>query len=160
MPSKRLIVRGPRLCWPGKSFAALRASATASPLRDGFSLVEALAAVALLALAALPLYDMAAALLRASDRLAEISAEIEAAGDVAAMRRAPPALEDRGITLARPDRSFQEGGIYAGRHLGFQLVEVELNAEIIEGALGERVHVHLIYTPRYDSIDQLLDENL
>lgn len=129
-------------------------------LRDGFSLIEALAAVALLALAALPLYDMAASLLRSADRLALISAQIDTAGDADALSRMP-AAERPGPQAAPPQpRSFQEEARYAGGQYGFRLVEIELRAVPEEGIDGnERVIVEIVYRQRYDSLDELLDDS-
>lgn len=130
-------------------------------MRDGFSLIEALAAVALLALAALPLYEMADALLRASDRLAAVSQEIETAGDAAAMRRATVIERETGLQITRNPRSMLSEMDYAGGHLGFDLVGVDLRAGVARGSGGEeRVFVYLAFSPRYESVDELLDDTL
>lgn len=130
-------------------------------MRNGFSLIEALAAVALLALAAIPLYEMSQALTRAAERLTQISNEIEEAGDRAALRALATSFASSPDRRQSIPRSLQDEPIYAGGHYGFQLVEIEFRAVTVQSATqNDRISLHIAYRPRYDSVEQFLDETL
>lgn len=137
--------------------------------RDGFSLIEALAATALLSMAMIPIYDMLSALHTASARLEratqtpfiESTALTMLAGPN--LRDAP--LEERGeliidgwrVEWQRRPLSPTEaaGGAYGTGMIDIQLEELEL--VLIQDNYRQTTHHRRIaWTPRHDSLDTYL----
>ncbi|GJL96478.1 MAG: hypothetical protein DHS20C06_02950 [Hyphobacterium sp.] len=138
--------------------------------RDGFSVIEALAATLLLAMAMIPIYDMLAALHTASDRLEratqtpfiESTALILLSGPDP--RDLPP--EENGALIIdgwrvewhRRALSVIEsaGCAYGTEMIDIQIVEIEMI--LIQDNYRQRtVHRRIAWAPRYDSLDTYLE---
>lgn len=138
--------------------------------RDGFSLMEALAATALLAVAMLPIYDMLSALHSASARLdrATQTPFIEASAltllttpdsaGLAAEERG--ALEIDGWRVEWRRRALSEAEA-AGAIYGTEMIDIRLEALELTLTLNDyrqtSVHHRLVWTPRYDSLEAFLE---
>lgn len=134
--------------------------------RDGFSLIEALAATALLAIAMIPIYDMLSALHTASGRLERATQTpfIEASALTMLGGRDPrdATLEEEGkliidgwrVEWHRRALSPTEaaGGAYGNEMSDIQLEELELIL-IRDNYRQSTLHRRIAWTPRYDSLD-------
>lgn len=137
--------------------------------RDGFSLIEALAATALLSMAMIPIYDMLSALHTASARLERATQTpfIEATALTMLVgpnsRDTPP--EESGelmvngwrVEWQRHALSATEaaGGAYGTGMIDIQLEELRL--VLIQGNYRQTTyHRRIAWTPRYDSLDTYL----
>ena len=138
--------------------------------RDGFSVMEALAATALLATAMIPIYDMIAALHRAGLRLGEATEApfIEATaltllggGEPYGSERPPEGVfKIRGWQVGwrrEPVSAVQTaGGAYGVEMSDLWLEEVEL---VLTGTNYRQVskHTALVWRPRYESLESFME---
>lgn len=138
--------------------------------KDGFSVIEALAATALLAMTMIPIYDMLSALHAASERLEratqtpfiEATALTLLAGP--GTRDTPPEesgelvingwrveWERRALSAVEP-----AGAAYGAEMIDIQLEELEL--VLIQGNYRQsRIHRRIAWTPRHDSLEAYLE---
>ncbi len=135
-------------------------------LRDGFSLIEVLAAVALLAIASIPLMEMMQALARASIAMEAAVQRLEANLDAEAQLRAretfsPPMMEQRSIrpTFSRPGGSTDPSEfVWSGRHLGFRSTQLALRVQPAPTFAGRRRDIfYIAVRRRYENTQEVLD---
>lgn len=141
-------------------------------MRDGFSLIEALAATALLAVVSIPLLEMTQALIRSTLAIERASQSIEAELDFEARLRA---VETYSTKLHQPDpfslssptnSAFEFGGdsaewVPAGRHLDLNTSWVSLRRQTIDGdSSSGRALFYIAVRRQYESDDALIDDVL
>ncbi|WP_421788216.1 hypothetical protein [Hyphobacterium sp.] len=138
--------------------------------RAGFSVIEALAATALLALALIPIYDMLTALHEASDRLDRATQTPFIESTALAMLAGPdprdePREESGELTIngwlvewERRALSPVEpaGGAYGNNMIDIRLEEVVLTL-ILDDYRRTSRHRRIAWTPRYDDLDTYLE---
>lgn len=137
--------------------------------RDGFSLIEALAATALLAMAMIPIYDMLSALHTASARLERATQTpfIEATAltlltgpdprDASPEETGELSIDGWRVEWRRRALSATEaaGAAYGSEMIDIRLEELEL--VLIQGNYSQKTyHRRIAWTPRYDSLDGYL----
>lgn len=141
-------------------------------IRDGFSLIETLAAVALLAIASIPLLEMTQALARSTIALQAATTRLEASLDAEARLRATqtfsPAFVDTQTVTASFGRDSVLGApaqvgafVPAGRHRGLNATLVALRSEsiVVEGRPGRDVF-YIAVRRRYENSEALLEETV
>ncbi len=138
--------------------------------RDGFSVIEALAATALLALALIPIYDMLSTLHDASERLERATQTPFVEATALTLLAGPDARdaprEERGefsingwrVEWERRALSSVQpaGGDYGNDMIDIQLEEVELTL-ILDDYRRTSRHRRIAWTPRYDDLDAFLE---
>jgi len=138
--------------------------------RDGFSVIEALAATALLAMAMIPIYDMLSALHTASERLERATQtpfiEATALTLLAGPDQRDEPLEESGELIIGGWRVEWErralsaiepaGAAYGTEMIDIQLEELEL--VLIQDNYRQRtLHRRIAWTPRHDGLDAYLE---
>jgi len=138
--------------------------------RNGFSVIEALAATAMLALVMIPIYDMLGTLHTASERLERATQApfIEAtalalltgpdARDTPAEESGELSIDGWRVEWRRRALSADEaaGAAYGNEMIDIRLEELEL--VLIQDSYRQASrHRRLVWTPRYDSLDAYLE---
>lgn len=141
-------------------------------MRDGFSLIEALAATALLAVVSIPLLEMTQTLVRSTiaiERTAEaIEAELDFEAHLRAMETYSPTLYERDpfALASQPNLAFGAGGgddewVPTGRHLEQNITLVSLRRQAIgENNPQARDLFYIAVRRQYESDDELIDDML